>query len=160
MLNRELALLTSNWWHLPLTHWLFPLFLNDRPHRKHHFQHFLNCCVESLFCFCDTWFYSVADKQTDSTDHNCWEADSSHSATQDIPCLFWNVRTHYYALKSLSLVPILSHPHQFFKTHFVCINIFQEISFLHFFRKNLYTFLICLMHATCLPISCFLVSWS
>lgn len=50
-----------------------------------------------------------------STEHNYfWEA-SSHSATQKIPHLLWNLKFYHSAQKSLSLVTHLS-PH--FKIHF------------------------------------------
>jgi hypothetical protein len=39
-----------------------------------------------------------------------WEADS-HSASQEIACLLWNMKAHYLVHKSLPLVSILSQAH-------------------------------------------------
>jgi len=35
-----------------------------------------------------------------------WEANSC-SASQEIPCILWNLKFHYYAYESLPLAPIL-----------------------------------------------------
>jgi len=34
--------------------------------------------------------------------------DNNQSASQEIPCLLWNLKVHYWVQKSLSLVPVLS----------------------------------------------------
>jgi hypothetical protein len=53
-----------------------------------------------------------------------WEV-SSRADCQDIPCLFWNPKAHYYIHKGQPFVlilsylnPILTLPPYFFKTHF------------------------------------------
>jgi len=70
-----------------------------------------------------------------------WEA-SSHSASQEIPHLLWNLKVHYRLHKSPSLVPVLSQmhplytfPNYFPKIHSKTIFLFTTRSYawsLHF----------------------------
>jgi len=44
---------------------------------------------------------------TNSIEQSCWKANNN-SASQESPCLLWNLKFHYHVHKSLPLVPNLS----------------------------------------------------
>jgi len=89
-----------------------------------------------------------------------WEADS-HSASQEIRCLLWNPKIHYYVHNSPSLVPILYQmnpddnlPPISLRSILILSSQLRLILSSGLFpsdvpAKILYAFLISLMHVTC-----------
>jgi hypothetical protein len=89
-----------------------------------------------------------------------WEANS-HSPSQEIPHILWNLKVHYCVHKVLPLLPILSQthpvhtfPHCFPKIHsdtasHLHLDLQSGLYPLGFPTKILYAFLIALICATC-----------
>jgi len=55
----------------------------------------------------------------------CWEANS-HSASQEIPRILWNLKVHYRVHKSPSLVPVLRQMSRFHTLPLYFSNIYSN----------------------------------
>jgi len=55
----------------------------------------------------DVWVTNVVELTNSMEQSTSWEANS-HSASQEIPHLLWNLKVHCYVHKGLQLTP--SHP--------------------------------------------------